>query len=122
MLNTQTRSLLRTFKLDLNPGRVTQSRHTDMRPAQSIEVQRDVLRILNLGPSYFLLDGRIQLGGCRSRNEERRPEDTGCADHVELLRVGRLRLNGNGGGNSLDPVSHSHLDRVGITQIPVCEL
>jgi hypothetical protein len=49
---------------ELDPGSVAQSRHTDMRPAQSIEVKRDVLRILDLRPGDSLLERRIQLGGC----------------------------------------------------------
>jgi hypothetical protein len=77
-------------ELDRDPGRVAQSRHTDMRPTPLTEIERYVLRVLDLRPGDLLLARRIQLRSCRSRHEERGSENAGWTDHAELLRVGRV--------------------------------
>ena len=41
--------------LDIDRRRVSQRRHTNVRPGQRVEVEADILRVLDLRPSDFLV-------------------------------------------------------------------
>ncbi len=84
-----------------------------MRPTQCIGVEGDILRILNLRPRDSLRGRLRDLGG--RWNEECGSKYAGSTNHRELLPLGLIGFDGNCLGDCLDPVSHDHSGRVGVT-------
>jgi len=103
------------LQLNIDRRSITQRRNTDMRPAESTEIESDILRVLELRPVDFLVGAGVQFGRLGHRDDKRRAENTSRTGlRGKPLFFGCFGFDRDCPAERLDPVCHLHVRRVGI--------